>query len=314
MKINFSNKKIWIIAIPIVLVILILAIFQGKIFKVSAQVVPITVNIENLDFGTVFPGEQLQGNFIVTYVDEGNGIKYQLIQKRKPLPSEHPDYPNGGDPQMPGYYKNLCPYLEKTNNEGEGDTETDAFVGPNDPTDTWIIYFKVPAIFGNVSQDHVGGVIDSSGEYGCDVSIDITEPFIIDTIIVPSNGSIVSSNIVLENGKQYMIEASGTYTYWPAQLPNAGIADAEYSLRPQGSYNPGPGPQWISGDALPSPYQYYLEVKMNGADVSWGVLNLPDHKYNINYAGTGSTATFQIIDNNYSDNSGSIIVKIYQLP
>ena len=76
---------------------------------------------------------------------------------------------------MPGYYRNLCPFLEKVSVETEGDTEDSAFVGLSDTSDTWIIYFRVPAIFRNVGQAHIGGVVDSNGEYGCDVSVDILE-------------------------------------------------------------------------------------------------------------------------------------------
>jgi hypothetical protein len=144
--------------------------------QVTAQIIPVTVSTSHLSFGTVFPGEELQGNFIVTYVEEeGSGIAYRLIQKRKPLPPEHPEYPNGGDPQMPGYYRDLCPHLEKVSLEGEEDIPSSAFVGPTstDPSDNWTIYFKVPAIFGHVGQDHTGGVVSENGEYGCDITIDI---------------------------------------------------------------------------------------------------------------------------------------------
>ena len=172
MKINLQ-KKILFLGLPILVILLALFLLQGPIFKVSANVVPVTVSMEHLDFGNVFPGEELEGIFVVTYVDAEDGVIYKIIQKRKPLPEEHPDYPDGGDPEMPGYYLNLCPFLEKVSDEGEGDTESSAFVGPGDTSDTWVIYFKVPAIFGNIGQNHIGGVIDESGEYGCDISIDI---------------------------------------------------------------------------------------------------------------------------------------------
>lgn len=175
MKFLPLNKKLILIA-----VIGLLSVFLFQKLNpnnVSAQILPITVSIEHLDFGTVFPGEELQGNLTVTYIDEGNGLAYKLIQRRKPLPSGHPEYPNGGDPEMPGFYRNLCPYLEKVSNEEEGDVENSAFVGgPGDNSDTWIIYFKVPAIFGSVSQDYIGGVISGGGDYGCDISIDIEPP------------------------------------------------------------------------------------------------------------------------------------------
>lgn len=143
--------------------------------QVTAQILPVVVNVNHLDFGTAFPGEELQRDFIVSYVQEYeyNGITYRLVQKRKPLPE---GYLGEGDPEMPGFYKDLCPFLTKVSEEGEGDTETQAFVGPNDLSDTWIIYFKVPAIVGHVSQDHTGGVVTDSGDYGCDISIDIDLP------------------------------------------------------------------------------------------------------------------------------------------
>jgi len=146
---------------------------QVHLTSVSASIIPVVVSEDHLDFNTVFPGEELQGNFIVSISPEyeGDGITYKIIQKRKELP---PDYiGDGEDPQMLGYYRNLCPYLTKVSNEGEGDMETSAFLGSGDNSDTWVIYFEVPAIFGNVAQDHIGGVITTNGEYGCDVSIDI---------------------------------------------------------------------------------------------------------------------------------------------
>lgn len=175
-KINFSKfKKALFLGIPLMVIVLALSIFQGSIFNVSAQIIPIAVSIEHIDFETVFPGENLQKSFFVSYVDEGDGVNYTIIQQRKPLPENHPEYPNGGDSEMPGYYKNLCPYLTKISNEGEGDNENQAFVGPDDSSDTWMVYFEVPAIFGFVAQDHVGGVIDESGEYGCDISVALIE-------------------------------------------------------------------------------------------------------------------------------------------
>ena len=311
-----KNKKLVITLTVIIGFILVLAFLQMNVTKVSAQIVPVTVSTKNLTFGTVFPGEEIQGNFIVTYVDEGIGLAYSLIQKPKLLPIGHPEYPDGGDPQNPGYYRDLCPFLTKISTEGEGDIESQAFVGPKltDPSDTWTIYFKVPAIFGHVSQDHTGGVVSENGEYGCDISVDIKEQFLVDTVIVPSDGNVVNSNIILENGNEYLIEANGTYSYWPSCGVDGGcIADAKYSLRPEGNFNPGPGAQWINGDDLGSPWENYLEILINNLSVSWGAYN-SSHIYSINYTGMGSIINFKITDNSYSDNSGSITIKIYQLP
>jgi cysteine-rich repeat protein len=173
--INLKSKKFIIGLIALIGLSLVLVNFQAGLTAVSATVIPVEVSIHHLDFGNTFPGENLEGNFVVSYAEQGNGINYNIIQKRKPLPPEHPEYPLGGDPLMPGYYRNLCPYLTKTSLEGEGDIEANSFVGPNDLTDKWTIYYSVPAIIGQVGQDHKGGLVTVSGEYGCDITINIEE-------------------------------------------------------------------------------------------------------------------------------------------
>ncbi|OGM09335.1 hypothetical protein A2Z67_03990 [Candidatus Woesebacteria bacterium RBG_13_36_22] len=174
-----ENKTIKILILSIVLIafVLVLASFQFKVTEVSAQVIAVIVQGDHLSFGAVFPGEELEGNLLVSYVEqEGqDGVNYVIILGRKLLPLDHPEYPSGGDPEMPGYYRNLCPFLTltKVSAEEEGDTENNASVGLADPSDAWIVYFKVPAIVGYVAQDHINGVVTSNGEYGCDISIDI---------------------------------------------------------------------------------------------------------------------------------------------
>lgn len=170
--------KILIFSIVLIAFALFLSNAQLKVMEVSAQVIAVWVQEDNLHFGTVFPGEEHEGNFTVHYAEEyeEDNVVYRIIQKRKLLPPEHPEYPNGGDPEMPGYYRNLCPFLTKVNMEGEGDTEEESSVGENDLSDEWIIYFKVPAILGHVAQEHINGVVTTNGEYGCDISIDVIGP------------------------------------------------------------------------------------------------------------------------------------------
>jgi len=176
-----NSKRLFIILSLGAVLITAALIIQYKIIEVSAKtvIIPITLEQEGLDFGTVFPGEELEGTVTIQYVKEGqdpDSIEYRIILKRKPLPPGHPELPDGGDPDMPGYYRNLCEHLTAISVEGEGDVKDSASIGVEDPEDVWTIYFKVPAILGNVSQDNQGGVVDSSGEYGCDVSIDILTP------------------------------------------------------------------------------------------------------------------------------------------
>src|SRR4030043_159612 len=210
MKLNSAQKKIIFASIPIILAILVFSIFQGKVFKVSAQIIPVTVNADHLTFGTVFPGEELQKDFIVSYADTGDGINYKIIQKPKPCPQNNPDC----GPE--GHYRNLCPYLEKISNGGEGDTEILAFVGPADLSDSWIIYFKVPAIFGNVAQDHTGGVVNEAGDYGCDIAIDIdiNELCKADVELL-TNGDFEFPEVT--NTSKWQIFPSGTFPGWSAE-------------------------------------------------------------------------------------------------
>ncbi len=172
---NKKFKKLITALIGVIGLSLVLVNFQSGLMSVSATVIPIQVSIPHLDFGLTFPGENHTGNFTVSYAEQGNGIKYTIIQKRKPLPQSHAEYPNGGDPNLPGYYRDLCPHLTKVSLENEGDIEENSFVGPNDLTDKWTIYYSVPAIMGNVAQDHKGGVVTTNGEYGCDITINIEE-------------------------------------------------------------------------------------------------------------------------------------------
>lgn len=131
----------------------------------------------------------------------------------------------------------------------------------------------------------------------------------VETVEVSSDGSFSSSSNL--NAGNYLLLTSGTYEYWPAQLPDAGIADTGYSLRPEGSDNPGPGPQWISGDDLGSPWTGFLEVKVNGLNVDWGYFS-PSHIYSHGLYHGGGQMNFNIVDSHYNDNSGSITVDIYK--
>ena len=144
---------------------------QLKVTKVSAQVNPIIVSTDHLAFGVVFPGELLDRQFTVSLAEGEELADYQVIQQRKPLPV---GYEGSGDPDMPGYYRNLCPFLRKVSLEGEGDTEGPdgrASVSLGDLSDLWHVEFMVPAILGQVSQDNTYGFVSAEGDYGCDISI-----------------------------------------------------------------------------------------------------------------------------------------------
>lgn len=147
----------------------------------QAQVSPILVNTGHLDFGIVFPGEFLQRFFTVSLTDNTFGnVDYNLTQKIKPLPSAVPpenfpgtisDYCQTHQTDFERCYRDLCPFLTKISDGN--DTEIAASVSPGNPVDSWAVSLQTPAIKGLVAQDHNGGIVDISGVYGCDLSIDI---------------------------------------------------------------------------------------------------------------------------------------------
>ena len=137
---------------------------------------------------------------------------------------------------------------------------------------------------------------------------------LLETITVNSNGYKICSSVSLQEDKEYILKASGTYTFAPGWLPDAGIADAKYSLRKPGFDNPGPVPDWISGDALASPWTNYLELQVDSIPQDWGSLNSPAHTYSTDYTGDGTSVCFSILDSAYGDNSGFLTVDIYWIP
>lgn len=156
-----NKKNIFYFFLIITIVVLSIS-FQSFIIKVEAVGLPISVSTSGLGFSIVFPGEELEKEFVVSLVTgEADGVTYSLTQT-----------PKFGD-------LDLCPFLEKINDEGEGDTESlstlSATSTPQDLSDTWRIVFRVPAILGFVAQDHIFGIVSTGGDYGCDIGIEIIE-------------------------------------------------------------------------------------------------------------------------------------------
>lgn len=127
------------------------------------------------------------------------------------------------------------------------------------------------------------------------------------TVHVLSNGTAAVSG-VLENGVNYLLKASGTYTFAPGFAP-AGIADAKYNMRPSVG--------WVIGDTWAYPKTNWLQVMFEndptGTVIGWTEGFNEDHVYTKAITGTGLSLSFQIYDDYYGDNSGSIQVDIYRL-
>lgn len=171
---------------------------QRNIIQVAAQVLPVTVSTHELMFGAVFPGETLSRSFVVGF-DGEEIVEYRILQRPKPLPENHPEYPDGGDPDNPGFYRDLCPYLTKVSyDEGEDDVEGPdgaASVSLIDLTDTWQVEFEVPAIVGHIAQDHTGGFVSINGEYGCDIVIDVAGEETVFTSTELGNNTLFASDV-----------------------------------------------------------------------------------------------------------------------
>ena len=122
---------------------------------------------------------------------------------------------------------------------------------------------------------------------------------LIETVTVYPNGNFYYSS-TLEAGKHYRLEASGTFTY------NSALdwADAEWYLK---------SGVIVKGDSEGSK-PYVLDISINGYSINrdWGSYNLL-HVYTMLFDGTGSTIAFSIYDSAYTDNKGSLTVKIYRV-
>lgn len=351
-----TNKKL----IARLLIIIFIAAFcistQTRMMQVKADVVPITVSLGQMGFGHVFPGEQLQRDFTISYSDpSGEEAVYRIIQKIKPLPDA--EVPDGYIGQLSQYcqenpsdqtrcYRNLCPYLTKYSDEGEGDDEEEGILDYSDLTDVWNVRLAVPGFLGQVSQDHDGDLVTESGEYGCDISIEVDDSWcdisgykyndadmdqaqgpgenglsgwtinislpeteeLVEEYDVSSSGEIAESNGSMEIGQNYRIEASGTY-FAGGNGQQDIEADAKFS---QDDYQAANGLPWT--DSVHN-YESYgpdlLNLKINDVFVEWGDFSAI-HTYSYNLPGDGNPLTSQIYDMHYPGNSGYLHIKIYR--
>jgi cysteine-rich repeat protein len=148
---------------------------------VFSESLPIVVNQFHLEFGNVFPGQEAQKTFTVSYSGVGNG-KYTIEKKYKPKPNAIvpcgysgtiSDYCQEHHDDLVRCYRYLCPFIDVSSKEGEGDVMTGASVSATDLTDIWTVFLKTPAITGKVAQDYNGSIVSESGDYGCDLSFNV---------------------------------------------------------------------------------------------------------------------------------------------
>jgi hypothetical protein len=123
---------------------------------------------------------------------------------------------------------------------------------------------------------------------------------------VPADGTQVTS-MTLVSGVGYKIRASGTVNLGSGLGTNDGDADYVFDdshttvldLACGGSVDIGLGINDTTIDATTSP--------------DWGPLSAT-HNYTIDFTGAGTALTFQYMDCNYGDNSGSLTVRIFAPP
>lgn len=111
----------------------------------------------------------------------------------------------------------------------------------------------------------------------------------------------------------YILTASGKYVYRPGDV-TASTSDAAYSLRlPSDSVYGGPYAPWVRENNFPNPNTGWLGIMLNSAFTDWGSVFHPDHVYATStMLAATSTLNFKILDDVYSDNSGSLDVSVDQ--
>jgi len=126
---------------------------------------------------------------------------------------------------------------------------------------------------------------------------------LVETVAVPSDGTVVSSVALLDSGTAYCLEFTGT-----AFAGDTIEFDAKCSITTK-----------ILGDTWTDFVTGYeghgpdlLELKVDGDFVDWGPLCNPLHVYEWTMTGTGGQVELQIYDTYPDNNIGDITVNIYK--
>lgn len=208
---NLANKKRFIIAFYVVLSALSTSFLQNQIIKVNADVEPIVVDVQEIDFGTVFPGEKITNKeFLISLTEgESNDIKYKIIKERTDERGNKCEE-NAPESCLP----DLCPYITPILIDDEGDTVSDSYLKPNtDTSDRWKISFEVPAIKGFIAQSFIGTPAGENGLHGCRLSVDIG-----DEDSINNKSSISGHKFNDKNGNAILDEGEEGVSNWQIQL------------------------------------------------------------------------------------------------
>lgn len=129
------------------------------------------------------------------------------------------------------------------------------------------------------------------------------QPTPVETLSVPVDTSTgITTSMTFEAGKHYLIEAKGFFQFAGT---SEGIRDAKYQFTTPPfnccEINQGYTTTW------------YGNLRIRDREIDWGDCNL-DHVYRVPYTGEGTQLDFYIYDDRYDDNSGSVVVNIFQYP
>jgi cysteine-rich repeat protein len=289
---------------------------------------PILVNLSHMEFGDVFPGQEVQKTFQVSYSGNGEG-KYTIAEKYKPKPDavvpegykgSTSDYCQEYHDDFTRCYRNLCPYIDVKSSENEGDTTDNASVSPSDPQDVWNVFLKTPAIMGKVTQDYAGKFVSETGEYGCDLSFNVGLPSAsicgngkieageecddgnkIDNDGCSSTckinkGSISGCKYNDKNGNGKIDDGEGTLSGWEIQLircPYSPLATGTSAFNKNSTINTNPIPGMTG-------YCSVTATTKTGEDGCYSFNNLDAGDYGVNETGkSGWTETSPANDSYY---------------
>lgn len=184
---NTKVKQIKVVPILIAMMVVSAAFIFHADKNIYSDSLPIKVDLSEMKFGDVYPGQEASKTFTVEYDGNSGSGEYSITKIHK---AKHGvTVPAGYKGSVSSYcqtaagmvdetrcYRYLCPFITVTSSEGEGDTMNKASVTKTDAVDTWTVYLKTPALYGKVTQDYSGDLVSESGEYGCDLSFDVGLP------------------------------------------------------------------------------------------------------------------------------------------
>jgi len=155
------------------------ASFQKNILRVKADSLPLIVETSSLDFGIVFPSENLQKTFAVKLAnDYGYEVNYRIAHYPKPREDGNRQYCREHPSDYEKCYPDLCKFINESSLDDppESDTAESAHLTPkSDTLDSWAVNLTVPPIAGFVGQDYQGQAVAQADTYGCDLSVELLE-------------------------------------------------------------------------------------------------------------------------------------------